>query len=741
MPKIKIDENFYKLLIDDSTSVYQLADAALVYTYSSNAIENILGYKPAELRGQNAIELVHPDDREHVRDWLIDVRRFPEKLLTHEYRVKNKKGEYIWVENNAKNLLHNESIKAIVMNCRNVQAKKIADQALVQAEQRLSLLLNNTAESFIILNSRLRIITYNKAAQDLSPFFFSQELQSGLSVLDLIDKEEIPEYIALFEDIFQGKEIEKESKFVDAKNRLHIYSHTFRPLFDSHDDIFGVFITSTEITERKKLTEEVAIQSERLNSAQKIARLGYLEYDLLTRSMFCSEEFYSILEISKVKEWYELLPVEEIIHPDDREVLKTEIKKSILDAKDFNLEFRFAVQNGKEKVILAMGESEKNEKGKTVKFRLTLQDITDSKMAYLALQTLESKFRSLFENSIDGVILTKETGEIISANPSLCKMLGYQQEEMTLLRSCDLLDIKSAAVLKMFKVRKEIHGTFIGELLLKHKEGLFVPAEVTSISMKDGSGNTYTSTIIRDITDKKKIESEQRALTEELLKNNQDLEQFSFITSHNLRAPVANLLSLLSLYNKENPADGFNQLLVEKFEEATMQLNKTLNDLVNVLVIKSNSNIEKETVCFSDIFIEVNKHIDNLLKHQNGTILVDFSEIDHVEYNPIYIQSIFLNMITNALRYSSPDRKLEIKIRSYKQDSWVIVDFADNGLGMDLNRYGDRLFGLYQRFHGNKEGKGLGLYMTRSQVTAMAGKIEVESEPGRGTIFKIYFKA
>jgi signal transduction histidine kinase len=98
-------------------------------------------------------------------------------------------------------------------------------------------------------------------------------------------------------------------------------------------------------------------------------------------------------------------------------------------------------------------------------------------------------------------------------------------------------------------------------------------------------------------------------------------------------------------------------------------------------------------------------------------------------------------MITNALRYSSPDRKLEIKIRSYKQDSWVIVDFADNGLGMDLNRYGDRLFGLYQRFHGNKEGKGLGLYMTRSQVTAMGGKIEVESEPGRGTIFKIYFKA
>ncbi len=69
-----------------------------------------------------------------------------------------------------------------------------------------------------------------------------------------------------------------------------------------------------------------------------------------------------------------------------------------------------------------------------------------------------------------------------------------------------------------------------------------------------------------------------------------------------------------------------------------------------------------------------------------------------------------------------------------------MLEFADNGLGMDLNRYGDRLFGLYQRFHGNKEGKGLGLYMTRSQIIAMGGKIEVESEPGKGTTFKIYFK-
>jgi signal transduction histidine kinase len=289
-------------------------------------------------------------------------------------------------------------------------------------------------------------------------------------------------------------------------------------------------------------------------------------------------------------------------------------------------------------------------------------------------------------------------------------------------------------------MNKQDNTAFIGELLIKHKDGHFVPVEVTSIIMKDGNGIVYLSTIIRDITEKKKIESEQKALTEELLKNNQDLQQFSFITSHNLRAPVANLLSLLSLFNKENPADDFNQLLIEKFEEATQQLNQTLNDLVNILVIKSNNNIERETISFTDIFIEVKKNIDNLLQQQHGKIQADFSAIDEIQYNRIHIESIFLNMISNAIRYSSPDRKPEIKVKSYKVDDWAIVEFSDNGLGMDLNRYGDRLFGLYQRFHGNKEGKGLGLYMTRSQIIAMGGKIEVESAVGKGTKFKIFFK-
>lgn len=733
-------ESFFRQLIDCSTNIYQLTDSAFNITYSSNAIEEVLGYHPSDLFNRNVIDLVHPDDKDLVKEWFVNIKRQSEKLLTLEYRVKTKKGNYIWIENSAKNMLNNLGFRSIVMNSRNIQEKKMADDALVQAEQRLSLLLNNTAESFIILNSRLRIVTYNKSAQDRSPYFYNKEIQSGFSVLDLIDEAEIQDYITLFEQVFNGEEREKETRYLDEQGKAHIYCHTFRPLLNADNDIFGVFITSSEVTERKNLTEQVAINSERLKTAQKIARLGYFEFDAVTKTFFCSDQFYEILEIDKsVQSWDELITYKKNIHNQDKSNVIAEISNSIFKEDDFNLEFRYFVNGEREKVILANGGVETSKLDNSKVFKVTLQDITETRMAKVALQALESKFKSIFDNSIDGVVLSNHSGELLSANPAACKMLGYTQQEMASLVRTDLLDVDSMAVKEMIYKQNTL-GEFVGELDFKHKKGHYVPVEISSISMKDANGKNYVSTIVRDITDKRKIEENQRLLTDELLKNNQDLQQFSFITSHNLRAPVANLLSLLSLYNKENHADEFNQVLLDKFEQATQQLNNTLNDLVNVLVIKSNNNIEKESISFTKVFTEVRKNVDNLLHERKGKIHADFTAVDEILYNKIHIDSIFLNMITNAIRYSSPDRIPDIKIVSHKMDGWVMVSFADNGLGMDLKRYGDRLFGLYQRFHCNKEGKGLGLYMTKSQITAMGGKIEVESVPEKGTTFKIFFK-
>jgi PAS domain S-box-containing protein len=992
--RLRQSEELFKTLVQNSTDAFQLADIDFELQYISETVENVLGYKPSDLIRKNGLDNVHPDERDRVRDWFKSLRTQPDKLVSIEYRVKNKEGKWIWIENFGRNMLGNSRVNAIVMNFRNIQSKKMADYTLVQAEQRLSLLLNNTEESFIILNSRLRIVAYNRAAQEHSPYFFTQELQSGLSILDLVNPEEMDRVIQLFEKVFDGDQMERETTFVDEKKEQHIYSHIYRPLFDKDNDIFGVFITSADITKRKlaehqvkeseirfktiiqesfdavlitdasakviysspsisnvlgykaedlidkkgfdfihpdfltaakakfsevlanphseknidikmlnakqeyswvevkaknmfdnryvegvlislrditsrknaeefislseqrfkglvqsgadlisildengiiqytspsiktiigiepdlhkgseflkyvhpedyewvkekfdgllvtkrkqihvgpyryrndaeqyywlestitnllgdasikgivlnsrdvtirkKLTEDLAANTERLKSAQKIAKLGYFEYDFKHQSIFCSDEVFEILQIEKkIFSDLDFSVIENIVHPEDRIVVRTDIENAVRGEKDLNIECRLKTNDGSEKVVLAMGGVVQDKAGAKEKFSVTLQDITDSKMALLALQTMEGRFKSLFENSIDGVLITLPSGEIISGNPAVCKMLGYEEDEITEFKRSDILDIESASVKQMMEERNR-SGVFLGEISMKHKDGHIIPTEITSINMKDAQGNTYHSNIIRDITEKKKIEEEQQSLTQELIKNNQDLQQFSFITSHNLRAPVANLISILNLYDKKKPEDEFNQLLIEKFEEATLQLNSTLNDLINVLVIKSNTNVEKQDLNLDNVLSEVRKGIDNLLQVNKGVITADFSEVEIVKYNRIHLESIFLNLLTNAIRYRSSERKPVIHIRSYREGKWVVVSFTDNGLGIDLKRYGDRLFGLYQRFHESKEGKGLGLYMVNSQVVTMGGKIEVESEPGKGSTFKVYFKS
>ncbi len=194
------------------------------------------------------------------------------------------------------------------------------------------------------------------------------------------------------------------------------------------------------------------------------------------------------------------------------------------------------------------------------------------------------------------------------------------------------------------------------------------------------------------------------------------------------------------MYDKENPAEPFNKILIEKFEESTQQLNTTLNDLLNVLVLKSQTHTSAELLGFEDVFQHTINNLQSLIAREGAVIHPDFSLVDTIQCNKIHLESIFQNLISNAIKYRSPNRQPIIWVSSSLEDRWIVLTFTDNGIGIDLQRYKDRMFGLYQRFHAGKEGKGLGLYMIKAQVTAMGGKIEVDSELGKGTSFKVYLK-
>lgn len=225
-----------------------------------------------------------------------------------------------------------------------------------------------------------------------------------------------------------------------------------------------------------------------------------------------------------------------------------------------------------------------------------------------------------------------------------------------------------------------------------------------------------------------------------LIGQNNKLEQFAYIISHNLRAPIARLLGLGYLIDKaqnEQEKEGIVRLMIN----SSVELNEVIDDMSHVLLLQKPGSKVLENVKFDEVLAKVKKTLRNEIMQNQVVLITDFSEAKEVYSLPLYIENIFYNLLSNAIKYQSKDRSPVIEIKTTKKKDNIILTFSDNGLGIDLDRDGEKLFSLYKRFHFHVEGKGMGLYLVKNQVETLGGSIKVKSQLNKGTTFIIKFKS
>ncbi|MDO8992197.1 ABC transporter substrate-binding protein [Daejeonella sp.] len=254
-----------------------------------------------------------------------------------------------------------------------------------------------------------------------------------------------------------------------------------------------------------------------------------------------------------------------------------------------------------------------------------------------------------------------------------------------------------------------------------------------------GTGNIVIGSLL-DIDFIKRKEIELQEITKELRKKNNELEKFAYITSHNLRAPVVNLISLTELQQETSLSQELQDEIRQNIHECVRQLDNTLNDLVEIVASQSGKSAKSEDLDLQTELNMVIKTIENQIRSSGAKIEVNLAKDLKIHFPRHYLHSILLNLFTNAIKYKSKDRDLVISLKTREGKDFTQLFFSDNGIGINLDKYGNKIFGLYQRFHTNIDGKGLGLYIIKSQIEAMDGKIEVDSLPDVGTTFCIYFK-
>ncbi|RYG42812.1 MAG: hypothetical protein EOO01_22380, partial [Chitinophagaceae bacterium] len=230
----------------------------------------------------------------------------------------------------------------------------------------------------------------------------------------------------------------------------------------------------------------------------------------------------------------------------------------------------------------------------------------------------------------------------------------------------------------------------------------------------------------------------QRNLSNELTFQNRQLNEFANITSHNMRSGTANMTALLDLIDHDSTITEYTNIFA-MVKKVAANLSESLNELIEVIRVKKNVEIQKEDVVFEHVYSKIAETLQgDILKHQ-AAISGDFSAAPVVSFSKVYLESILQNLISNAMKYKSPDRLPVISIRSEMVGGHVLLHIKDNGLGIDLPRHGHKIFGLYQMFHKHPEAKGIGLFLTKSQVENLDGKITVASDGQSGTTFSIRF--
>ncbi|MCV9930102.1 PAS domain-containing protein [Flavobacterium sp. LS1R49] len=433
------------------------------------------------------------------------------------------------------------------------------------------------------------------------------------------------------------------------------------------------------------------------------------------------------------------------IHPEDSIRMSVKLYSFIEQKTEkWQDQYRFRCADSTYKYVLHRSFLLKDENGRAIRMIGAIQDITKQKEEEQRLKLLET----VITQSRDSILITEAVSNdgkipsIVYVNPSFSKMSGYQSDEI-IGKSLNIFKgpkSDSNELKKLIKAIKNKEECLIETIsYTKNKDEYWVRYSMIPIFNAENDISHWIS-IQRDITEEKKLEKEKEHLIRELTQNNKDLKQFSYITSHNLRAPLSNLTGLLNLIEDIPIENEELKEILNGFNKSTHLLNETINDLVKVIIIKDNPSIQKEEVLLNEVFENVFNQLSFQIELHKPIIKLKFEKVTVLNINKAYIESILLNLLTNSIKYKSEDRKLKITISADQLEDSVILVFKDNGIGIDLERNRDKVFGLYQRFHNYPDSKGLGLYLVKSQVETMGGTISIDSEVNKGTSFTLTFK-
>lgn len=612
---------------------------------------------------------------------------------------------------------------------------EIAEKKVADSEKKYKQLFDqNPLPMWVYDSVEYRFLDVNEAA--INHYGYSREEFLSMKVVDLRPEDDKPKFIkaAISSEPIrhlagQWRHFKKDGSLIDVEVSVdHI-------IFNGIPARLAVMRDITE----KLITEKKIEQSEKtLKAAQAIAHVGSWEIDIARGISIWSEEscrIYGISPKNNIQTWDSWIS---FVHPDDLDFVLKSINEVEAEMSNISLNFRIIRADGVERYLLSQFQNTFNEFGDIIYVTGVVHDITDR---YIAQQEMEFNKNNLSAliNSTTNLMWSVDTNfNLITSNFSNDKAVKiiYGKEMrngMNILSVIEDVNIRN-------KYKKFYERAFSGEIFTE-LEYFEAPdpywLEVSFYPILDDGLVIGTACFAQDVTQRIYAEEEREKLTKDIFQRNKNLEQFAYIISHNLRAPVANIIGFAEELSDDTYNDEEKKLFILEILSGVKRLDDVIKDLNEILHLNKEADTQKEEIFLSQLVYSIKTSIVNLVTDESVEIKTNFQKLKTIFTLKSYLYSIFQNLIINSIKYKRPGVNTVIEISSEIKNGKACITFTDNGMGFDLDKKGNQVFGLYKRFHPEIEGKGMGLFMVKAQVENLGGSIKVRSILNEGTKFEI----
>ncbi|WP_435654521.1 PAS domain-containing sensor histidine kinase [Cellulophaga baltica] len=536
------------------------------------------------------------------------------------------------------------------------------------------------------------------------------------------------------------KNTPKTDKYFDSSTSKCWLEWTILPWYDEAENIVGAIIQIEDVTKHFLLKQKLEKLEILITVKSQIAKIGSWEYDAINDELKWSDMTKIIHEVPSDYQPNIDSALSFYKPGKNQEQISKYLDQSLKDGLHWSDKFQIITGKGKEIWVIATGKP-LFEDEKFVGIIGTFQDITEDVKAQQKTKESENLLRTLIDHLPLNVFVKDLESKKILVNQSECDYLNLTSEELIGKSDFDLYDHDVAQVsrdedLKILSNLEPMLGVETINIRKDGKQTNFLTSKIPLFNEDNDVVGLIGFSL--DITQIKQKEEQLTRLINVSALQNKKLLNFAHIVSHNLRSHTANFSMLLGFLIKEKEEQEREKLL-SMLIGASDNLLETIDNLNEVLEINSNPLQEKKNIHANTKIDFVKKNLHSLIKNKGAHIINNISNDVYIKGVPTYVNNILISILSNAIKFGQNKTGNKIELSADKIKGYTILVIKDNGIGIDLEKNKDKIFGMYKTFHQLEKSRGVSLYIARNQIEAMNGKFVIASKVGQGTTFKIYF--